>query len=51
MIISESIYVAESSINLFYLMAAQYSLVYMHHLFLMHSLLMDRSCLLKVVLK
>lgn len=37
MIISESTYVVESSISLFYFMAAQYSLVYMHHIFLMHS--------------
>ena len=33
----ESTYVVESSISLLYVMAAQYSLVYMHHNFLMHS--------------
>ena len=37
MIISESTYVVESSIILLYSMAAQYSHVYMHHNFLMHS--------------
>ena len=49
MIISSSIHVAENGINLFFFMAEQYSIVYMYHIFLIHSFINRHSVCFRVL--